>query len=63
VLIDLSKQVISQQGQDIPFHVLFLKIPDNTSLDFNRLMSEPCRMFIDTIQSKILIKEKIAAWA
>jgi hypothetical protein len=35
----------------------------NTSLDFNRLMSEQCRMFIDTIQSKILIKEKIAAWA
>lgn len=59
----LISDVIRQQGQDIPFHVLFLKIPDNTSLDFNRLMSEQCRMFIDTIHSKILIKEKIAAWA
>jgi hypothetical protein len=26
-------------------------------------MSEQCRMFIDTIKSKILIKEKVAAWA
>ncbi|MBT6477843.1 MAG: restriction endonuclease [Gammaproteobacteria bacterium] len=59
----LISDVIRQQGQDIPFHVLFLKIPDNTSLDFNRLMSEQCRMFMDTIQSKILTKEKVAAWA
>ena len=59
----LISDVIRQQGQDIPFHVIFLKIPDNTSLDFNRLMSEQCRVFIDTIHSKILIKEKIAAWA
>jgi hypothetical protein len=59
----LISDVVRQQKQDIPFHVLFLKIPNNTSLDFNRLMSEQCRMFIDTIQSKILIKEKIAAWA
>jgi len=26
-------------------------------------MSEQCRMFMDTIQSKILTKEKVAAWA
>ena len=56
----LISDVIRQQGQDIPFHVLFLKIPDNTSPDFNRLMSEQCRMFTDTIQSKIL-KERVAA--
>ena len=55
----LISDVIRQQGQDIPFHVLFLKIPDNRSPDFNRLMSEQCRMFIDTIQAKILIEEKI----
>ncbi len=59
----LISDVIRQQGQDIPFHVLFLKIPDNTSRDFNRRMSEQCRMFIDTVQSKILIKEKTASWA
>lgn len=59
----LISDVIRQQGQDIPFHVLFLKIPDNTSLDFNKLMSDQCRMFIDTIHSKILIQEKISAWA
>ena len=52
----LVSDVIQQQDQDIPFHVLFLKIPDNTSLDFNRLFSEQCRMFIDTIQTKILSK-------
>jgi len=59
----LISDVIHQQGQKIPFHVLFLKIPDNESPDFNGLMSEQCRMFIDTIQSKILNKEKVAAWA
>lgn len=52
----LISDVIRQQGQDIPFYVLLLKIPDNTSLDFNSLMSEQCRIFIDTIKSKILIK-------
>ena len=60
----LISDVIRQQEQDIPFHVLFLKIPDNnTSLDFNRLMSEQCCMFMATIRSKILFQEKIAAWA
>lgn len=58
----LISDVIHHQGQEIPFHVLFLKIPDNASLDFNRLMSEQCRMFMDTIQSKIMIKEKVASW-
>jgi 5-methylcytosine-specific restriction enzyme subunit McrC len=59
----LISDVIRQQGYEIPFHVLFLKIPDNTSLDFIRLMSEQCRMFMDTIQSIILTKEKVAEWA
>lgn len=59
----LISDVIRQQGQYIPFHVLFLKIPDNEALDFNRRMSEQCHMFVDTIHSKILVKEKIAAWA
>ena len=55
----LISDVIRQQEQDIPFHVLFLKIPDNTSLDFNRLMSEQCNVFIDTIHKRILHKEKM----
>jgi 5-methylcytosine-specific restriction endonuclease McrBC regulatory subunit McrC len=49
----LISDVIKQQGYEIPFHVLFLKIPDNKSLNFSRLMSEQCRMFMDTIQSII----------
>lgn len=65
--LDKSKGVISdiiqQQGHDIPFHVLFLKIPKNASLDFNRLMSEQCRLFMDTIQSRILTREKVTEWA
>ena len=52
----LISDIIHQQGQDIPFHVLFLKIPDNTYLDFNRQMRGQCRMFIDTIYSKVLNK-------
>ncbi len=59
----LISDVIWQQGQEIPFHVLFLKIPDNTSPNFNSLMSKQCRMFMDTIQSKILTMEKVAASA
>jgi hypothetical protein len=50
----LISDVIQQQSRAIPFHVLFLKIPDNKSLDFNRLMSEQCHLFINTILSKIL---------
>jgi 5-methylcytosine-specific restriction enzyme subunit McrC len=56
----LISDIIHQQGKDIPFHVIFLKIPDHISLDFNRLMSEQCYMFIDTIQSRILSKEKVS---
>lgn len=49
---------ISQQGKKIPFYALFLKIPDNKSIDdFNGAMREQCRMFLDTIQSKIIVKE------
>ena len=59
----LIKDDIHQQGKYIPFYVLFLKIPKNTSPDFNSLMNEQCRVFIEAIQSKILIKEKVAAWA
>jgi hypothetical protein len=52
----MISDVIHQHGQNISFHVLFLKIPDNTSLEFNKLMSEQCRKFIDTIHSRILVK-------
>lgn len=54
----LISEEIRQQGRVIPFYILFLKIPDNTSLDFNRLMSEQCCMLLETIQSKILNKDK-----
>jgi 5-methylcytosine-specific restriction enzyme subunit McrC len=49
----LISNVICQQGQEIPFHVLFLKIPDNSSQDFNRLMNEQCRVFINNFLLKI----------
>lgn len=55
---------LRQQGQSIPFHILFLKIPENLkssdNKDFYRSMSEQCHSFIETIRSKILIKEKVA---
>ena len=56
----LISDVIRQQGQSIPFHVLFLKIPDNTADNFNKLMNDQCRMFIETIQSRILFNVKVA---
>lgn len=48
----LISDVIRQQGQEIPFHVLFLKIPDNSSPNFNELMSKQCSTLIDTLKSK-----------
>lgn len=59
----LISNQIHQQGQDIPFYVLFLKIPDNKSLDFNTLMNEYCRMFMNTIKTEIVKNERVAAWA
>ncbi|MGE9715701.1 5-methylcytosine restriction system specificity protein McrC, partial [Escherichia coli] len=46
--------IIHQQGQEIPFHVLFLKIPEDTYIDFNRKMKEQCSIFIDALYSKVL---------
>jgi len=51
----ISDDDIHQQGREIPFHVLFLKIPDNTSTDFNRLMSKQCQRFIELMRD-------ITAW-
>lgn len=56
----LISDIIRQQGQEIPFHVLLLKVPDNTSLDFNRLMNEQCRVFMETVHLKILAQEKVS---
>lgn len=52
----LISDEIRQQGKTIPFHVLFLKIPSNTSDDFKGLMEKQCRMFTHTIRSEILGK-------
>lgn len=45
--------IIHQQGQEIPFHVLFLKIPEDTYIDFNRKMKEQCSIFIKALYSKV----------
>lgn len=50
----LISDVIRQQSQEVPFHVLFLKIPDNGSIEFNRLMSEQSRKFMEVVHEKIL---------
>lgn len=50
--------VIQQQGKGIPFHVLFLKIPENTSPSFNTLMDNQCRIFMETVWNKILMTSK-----
>lgn len=50
----MISDIIHQQGQEIPFHVLFLKIPEDTYIDFNRKMKEQCSIFIDALYSKVL---------
>ena len=60
----LISDEIEQQGRKIPFHVLFLKIPDeppknaDNKKTFNELMKEQCDIFMDTFKSEILIKQE-----
>ena len=56
----LISDEIEQQGRKIPFHVLFLKIPDDKSLNFNELMRDECHSFMNTFKKKILIKQDTA---
>lgn len=48
---------IHQQGKDIPFYLLFLKIPNNSAPEFYKRMSEECHMFIENINTKVLKNE------
>lgn len=57
----LISNVIHQQGNEIPFHILFLRVPNDGSFDFNRIMSEECRIFMNTIRIKILQNESASA--
>ncbi|MBN2862372.1 MAG: restriction endonuclease [Bacteroidales bacterium] len=50
----MISDTVEQHGKKIPFHVLFLKIPDNKATDFNRLMNEQCRIFMDEFQENVL---------
>ena len=63
----LISSVIRQQGKEIPFYVLFLKIPDNqhnpnntSDNDFNTCMSEQCQTFMDAICSILKSPEQIS---
>ena len=49
----LISDVICQHGNEIPFHVLFLKVPSDQP-DFNRLMSRQCHTFMNAIRSGVL---------
>lgn len=53
----MISDVIHQQGKDIPFHLLFLKISNDSDPEFNKRMSEECRMFIENINMKVLKNE------
>lgn len=50
----LISDVIMQHGKEIPFHVLFLKIPGNSATEFNRSMREQCLEFLGTIRTKVI---------
>lgn len=49
-----KSDIIRQHGNEIPFHVIFLKIPNNDAHDFNQLMSKECNNFMDTILSQVI---------
>lgn len=55
----LISDVISQQGREIPFHVLFLKVPkdsqeDSPGNDFKEKMSESCSTFVSTLKGRVM---------
>ncbi|MEI7638240.1 MAG: hypothetical protein WCJ37_13110 [Syntrophus sp. (in: bacteria)] len=51
--LDRSSGIISdfirQQRNEIPFHVLFLMVPDDSNSDYYRLMRESCECFLEQI--------------
>lgn len=55
----IISDVIRQQGREIPFYVLFLKIPLNSreegsSKNFNSEMSKSCSTFVSTLKSRVM---------
>ncbi len=50
----IISDVIHQQGNEIPFHVLFLKVPNEDQVDYNKVMREQCHEFLNTINTVIL---------
>jgi len=52
--------VIHQQGKDVPFHVLFLRIPPDGRGGYNRTMQLQCDGFIRGFQKTVLKKNESA---
>lgn len=52
-LSGLVSDEICQQKKRIPFHVIFLKIPDNKSPDFAKLMIRNCHSFMQQFYSLV----------
>ena len=50
----LISDVVHQHRNEIPFHILFLKVPSDGQLAFNRIMSEQCRMFMNVFRFSVL---------
>lgn len=51
----LVSDIVQQHGNEIPFHILFLKIPDTSSPQFAQLMREQCNLFCEVFRAKIFI--------
>lgn len=49
----LISDIINQQGKGIPFHILFLKIPNNNP-EFNKLMRIECDFLVNLIEKRII---------
>ena len=45
----LISDTLYQQGNKIPFYILFLKIPNENQIDFNSSMNEQCQIFLKSI--------------
>ncbi|WP_029407287.1 McrBC 5-methylcytosine restriction system protein [Thiomicrorhabdus sp. Milos-T2] len=51
----IISSVIKQKGKEIPFHVIFLKIPEQNTPDFNESMNEQCNILLKVFKKKVVM--------
>jgi 5-methylcytosine-specific restriction endonuclease McrBC regulatory subunit McrC len=51
----LISDVIHQQKNEIPFYILFLMVPTDSTVDYCKVMRESCERFLEQIKKNIIL--------